>query len=223
MTAFSVPRYAVITTHNRLEHLDALVGALYPQVDYITIVDNASDPPVSPTRYDLYTNVIRDDEQPPNLYRLWNLGLEVVREHAEALGEWDVAIFNDDVTLDGNWFTNVATALRSGPYAVASTSAHGTISQPRVMTQPGGGIWERMCPWAFVTRGELGLRADEDYRWWFGDTHFEWVARQSGGVIIVPGPIPGNTCANSTTVGALAEQAGRDGETFARKWGSRPW
>jgi hypothetical protein len=80
-----------------------------------------------------------------------------------------------------------------------------------------------MCPWAFVVRGELGLRADEKMRWWWGDTDFEWQAIQAGGVLMLPGYTALNTLANSTTHGVLAEQAGRDGETFALKWGGRPW
>jgi hypothetical protein len=80
-----------------------------------------------------------------------------------------------------------------------------------------------MCPWAFILRGEVGLRADEKFGWWWGDTDLDWQACAAGGVLLLPGPVPANTLANSTTVGALAEQAGRDGQYFTAKWGRRPW
>lgn len=227
MTAFDVPRYAIITTHNRPNELQRLLAALEDQRDYTVIIDNASNPPV-PRDIWPYTEVIHDAEQPPNLYRLWNVGLATVEAHARLAGKfgrWDVAIFNDDADVPAGWYDTVAFALRSGggPYAAASTGSHTSVTRVRVMTQIGGKLTERMCPWAFVTRGELGIFADEDFRWWFGDTSFEWTCRLNGGVIMVPGPMVTNTLANSTTVGELAQQAGRDGETFAQKWGFRPW
>lgn len=225
MTVAKVPRYAVITTHNRPAELDRLVGVLTSQADYVVIVDNASEPPVDPQRYGPFTRVARDDEQPPNLYRLWNVGLDMAAEHAHGTGydEWDVALFNDDADVPAGWYDTVATALRSGPYAAASTASHAPVDVPLVKITPDGELARRMCPWAFVTRGEVGLRGDESFRWWWGDTDFEWRCRQLSGVIIVPGPRVGNTLANSTTHGELAVQAGRDGETFRQKWGFRPW
>lgn len=224
-SAFGIPRYAVITTHNRPEELGRLVNQLLPQLDYVVIVDNASEPAVDPLRYGPYVLVIRDMEQPPNLYRLWNVGLIAVSMHAHDAhyAEWNVAVFNDDADVPPGWYDVVAEALRSGPYLAASTASHQAVHEKRVMTQRGGSLTQRMCPWAFVTRGEAELRGDEDFRWWYGDTDFEWRCREGGGVIMVPGPTVNNTLANSTTVGELAVQAGRDGETFKRKWGHLPW
>lgn len=223
--AFGIPRYAVITTHNRPAELDRIVAQLLPQVDYTVLIDNASDPPVSSIAYGPYTLVIHDDEQPPNLYRLWNVGLRAAALHAtdNRYAFWDVGIFNDDADVPLGWYDVVTTALRSGSYAAASTASHRELHTPRVMTETGGALYDRMCPWAFVTRGELELIADDTFRWWYGDTDFEWRCRQAGGVIMTPGPTVANTLANSTTHGELAEQAGRDGVYFAEKWGYRPW
>lgn len=220
-----MPRYAVITTHNRPRELSHVVGRLLPQVDYAVVIDNASEPAVNPAAFGPYVLVIRDEQQPPNLYRLWNVGLTAVALHARdaRTPEWDVGLFNDDADVPHGWYDVAARALRSGPYAAASTGSHRPVDAPRVATEPGGALYDRMCPWAFVMRGELELRADESFGWWYGDTDLEWQLRKLGGVISVPGPLVGNTLANSTTHGALAEQAGRDGETFARKWGFRPW
>jgi len=119
----------------------------------------------------------------------------------------------------------VSTILRQSPAVAASTYPfpHASAPLPLLKTRHDGNIASRMCPWAFILRGEAGLRADDNFGWWWGDTDLDWQACNKGGVLLLPGEVPANTLANSTTVGALAEQAGRDGQYFADKWGHRPW
>lgn len=230
-TGVKTTRYAVIPTHNRIEQLTALIRTLKAQnCDHIIIIDNASDPPVSElwlrTQTDAPTVVVRDEEQPPNLYRMWNRGFGLVEMTARTFREvtWDVVVLNDDAELPDGWLDYVTSGLRQVESAVvACTDPYGTLHGALLKTQPDGNIQTRMCPWAFVVRGERGLRADETLRWWWGDTDFDWQACSAGGVLLLPGYTTKNTCANSTTHGALAEQAGRDGQTFAQKWGWRPW
>jgi len=231
-----IPRYAIIPTRNRHEQLISLLRQLEGQVDLVYVIDNASDQPLSSLWLRMHANtrtiVKRDDEQPPHLYKMWNTAFNVIEGTAKIMGEklWDVAVFNDDTSLPPNWFDYVANALSRNPGddnrqvpAIACTYAQTTAGMPYLKTQIDGNIATRMCPWAFVVRGELGLRADESMHWWWGDTDLEWQAIRAGGVLMLPGEAPLNTLANSTTHGALAEQAGRDGETFAIKWGRRPW
>lgn len=231
------PRTALITTHNRPGHLRSLVTQLDEQLydvrlprGVIAVVDNASNPPVDRVeledvapRSDIV--IVRVPDQPPNLYRLWNVGLDTLADLAAGLfhGVYDVAVLNDDAVLPPGWYGAVSAALREWPAAAASGDAYGTLHGPLFSTAMGGALVHRMCPWAFVTRGELSLRADERFAWWWGDTHFEWQARQRGGVVVIPGYRVENTLANSTTVGELAEQAGRDRETFVKIWGYAPW
>lgn len=217
-----VPKYAIITTHNRPVELRRLIDILFEQCDRIVVIDNASDPAVSLS--DRHIWVIRDEEQPPNLYRLWNVGLDAVADHASSnYAEWDVALFNDDAVIPPGWYEVMSEMIRTTDCAAASGDTYGYIRRPTLKTQPDRDLMGRMCPWAFVHRGELGLRADEDYGWWWGDSHFDWQLRALGGVMVLPGWIAHNTLANSTTVGALAEQAGRDRVTFEKKWGFVPW
>lgn len=220
-----VPRYALITTHNRPDELARLVQCLQGQTDYITIVDNASDPPVDEKIFDEFTHVLRDEQQPPNLYKLWNKGLTDIKRHCHftSTNAWDVAVFNDDTIIPQGWWDAVSEVMRLGTYAAASGDTLGVVREVTALTLPDGNITHRMCPWAFMMRGELGIRADERYGWWWGDTDLDWQLRQRGGLALVPGMLTQNTLANSTTVGALAAQAGRDGESFALKWGACPW
>ena len=225
-----VARYAVIPTHNRPDQLITLVKMLDAQgCDHIIIIDNASDPPIGKLWLQVQTGrstqVIRDDEQPPHLYRMWNRGFALVEMTARIMreDEWHVVVLNDDTELPNGWLDYVTAGMRQTSAAVTCTDPYGTLQQALLKTQPDGNIQTRMCPWAFVVRGELGLRADESLRWWWGDTDFDWQACNAGGVLLLPGYTTGNTGANSTTHGALAEQAGRDGLTFQQKWGWRPW
>lgn len=225
-------RYAIIPTRSRPTELAALVTELHRQGATVVVVDNGSDPPASPpVDYDTGTSlpnaptVIVDYEQPPNLSRLWNVALDEVERQARSRGlaEWDVGVFNDDAEIPAGWFDACATALRSGPAVVACSGPHGPLSKPVLKTAPDGDLWTRMCPHAFVTRGEVGLRADESMRWWWFDSDLDRRARLSGGVQLIAGYPTQNTCANSSTVGVLAEQASRDRARFAEIWGECPW
>jgi hypothetical protein len=231
----SIPRIAVVATHDRPAELARCLRALGPQCDAIVVVDNASAPPVSDQEVHaeaiayscepVATRVLHDDEQPPNLSRLWNVGLDEV---ATSLGGsavfYDVAVINDDAIVPPGWWDAVSRAMRRYDTGAACSDPHGTLTSPHVAYAPDGDIMRRLCGWAFMLAGETGLQFDERLRWWFGDTDIDWRARLDfGGTVIIPGFPVENTLANTTTVGPLAEQAGRDRETFANIWGWAPW
>lgn len=227
MLGVTVPgRYAIIPTRNRPTELAAIVGELHRQGATVVVVDNASDPPVdSYLTPDTQLVVLHDSEQPPNLSRLWNVGLDHVAKLATDTGlqQWDVAVLNDDAVIPAGWFDACTAALRSGSAMVACSAPHGTIHTPLLKTVPDQALMTRMCPHAFVTRGEAGMRSDESMRWWWFDSDWDFRARLSGGVQLIPGYPTVNACANSSTVGVLAEQAGRDRARFAEIWGHNPW
>lgn len=224
-----VHRYAVILTHNRHELLRRCVAALAPQVSDICIIDNASDPPVAFDAFgpSLVRTIIHDPMQPPNLAALMNSGFEwAARSAAQwSYAEWDVAVLCDDVEAPDGWYDAVAGCIRQMGVVAGSTHQIQAVASPLIKHSPDNDICNRMQGSAFIMRGEVGLRADEDMHWWWQDTDLDWQARCAGGMVIAPGPIAVNSRPNDFTVSRpeLNEQAGRDGEVFARKWGSRPW
>lgn len=245
-----IPRIAVVPTHDRPAELRRLLDALAPQCHAVFVIDNASTPPVSlprswpltpdrgwlPVDIDaalqlgggpsMRVHVIRDEEQPPNLYRLWNVGLEAAADYVRGgdVTGYDVAILNDDADVPPGWWNAVSGPLRAHSTAVVGcTGAYEPVSGPQLRTAPDNDLYGRMTPWAWVAKGEAGQRADERFRWWWGDTDWDWRARALGGVLTVPGPVVRNTGANTSTVGALAEQAGRDRATFIELHGRAPW
>jgi hypothetical protein len=230
-------RYALIPTRDRPAELARLTAQLVDWCDFILIIDNGSTPPVAEVELraqhpGVTIIVVSHAEQPPHLYRMWNMGFESAaaaeiacqRAHrVDSLHEWDVVVLNDDAVLPDGWLDYVSEHLRQTGAVAASTYPHHDHGAPLLKSRPDGSITTRLCPWAFIVRGEVGLRADENFHWWWGDTDFDWQACAAGGVLLLPGLQVANTCANTTTIGELAEQASRDGETFARKWGRRPW
>jgi len=224
----AAPRYAIVPTHNRPERLQSLVASLGKQCDRIVVLDNASDPPVdwgqlAAAALPAVVEVIRDPEQPPHLSRFWNVMFDLVAEHAKASGHevWDVAAFNDDSVVSAGWFDVCSTALRAHDSAVVAHTGSVPVHRQELVDSVAYPRDKRMCPWAFVVRGEAGLRADESMHWWYFDDDFNRQAALAGGVLAVPGPLVINAAANTTTVGVLAEQAEKDRAAFESKWFGR--
>jgi len=224
-----IPRIAVIATHDRPVELDRAVAALAPQCSLVIVIDNASDPPAMPMVPGAVIHMVRDDEQPPNLSRLWNLGLNEAARIAETWdlvdesGAYDVAIVNDDAIPPPGWFEAVSTTMRKNGAAAGSSHPFDHPGVTLHREDAPCAIETRLTGWAFVLRGEAGLRLDERFRWWCGEDDVSMRARRAGGLVHVGGyPVP-NTGANSSTVGVLAEQAAKDMQTFVDKWGVRPW
>jgi glycosyltransferase involved in cell wall biosynthesis len=222
-------RYGLILTHNRPEPLRQCVEALSPQVDSILVIDNASNPPaeIQMRMGDTPIAIMRNDMQPPNLAKLWNIGLNYIEKMMHGIGimQWDVAILCDDVLVQPAWFDSISHTMRSIGAVAGCTHAFHPVPSPILKVNPDGDIMNRMQGSAFIVVGEKGQRADESMQWWWCDTDMDWQARLSGGMIVAPGPVATNTRPNdfTVTVPGLAEQAGRDGEAFAAKWGGRPW
>lgn len=219
-----VPRFLVFPTRNRHKWVTKLVEWMSPQCDGMLILDNGSDPPVdewleSTADRVCPVHVLADEEQPPNIARFFNLLFDGCEKLATGLGAWDVAVVNDDTLIPAGWLDIVCEALREHPTAVAAHTGGplGRVTEPYLLTKLTNDS-QRMCPHAFVIRGEVGLRADESLRWWYQDTDLDWQARLAGGVLGVVGPRTDNALAFKTTVGPLADQAIADEATFLAKW-----
>jgi len=168
--------------------------------------------------------VIRNNQQPPNLSKLWNLGLAAVERYAAAceIAEWDVAILNDDAIPYPDWMDRVCAGIRSTT-AIAGCTIPTVPRQILLGPEAKFGIGTRVTGWAFVVRGEEFYRFDETLVWWCGDDDLSAYARNNGGLVMVPGAEVPNTLANSTTVGANLAQSAVDMQTFVNKHGRRPW
>jgi GT2 family glycosyltransferase len=221
-----VDRYCVIPTRDRPDDLRDCVAAVAPQVDKVFVVDNLSRPPVMGADHPANVRVICNQDDPPNLSRLWNLGLELAASYANG-DPYFVAVLNDDSVVPEGWLDAVVAAMEETGAAAGCSDPSGLLAEPLVHHQPGPvDLRFRLAGFAFVLRGDLGLRADERLAWWEGDTDLDWKARQAGGVVLVPFfPVEHRHPDEQTNARPeLAVQAGRDRETFRKLWGGLvPW
>lgn len=219
-----VTDYAVILTHNRPDMLKELVHSLCDQVDWISIVDNASSPPVEAFNRD-NVGIFYEPTQPPNIAKMWNDQLNMI-SGAEKLanGEgalWNVALLCDDCKVPAGWYRSVAEAMRRHGASAASTHSYAPAPDEYVLTRLSNGP-DRMCPWAFMLPGDEQLRADEMLRWWYCDTDLDWQARRRGGTLVTTGDPVENLLIGDFTarIPELGWQAQQDGDAFWAKWRS---
>lgn len=104
-----------------------------------------------------------------NIHRWWNRGIDYAAER----GATHVLVINDDVVLNAD--STVQTLLDGmGPAAIASPGAGGIFQQPdTAMRVMDGSCW--------LLDLSSGLRADETYRWWYGDNDLDLRARRDHG------------------------------------------
>jgi hypothetical protein len=190
------------------------------------IVDNASDPPAEVAESETWRTVIlRVPDQPPNISRMWNIGIKKALSVAEP-GPSRIAIICDDTVIPAGWFEAVTTAMTETGAVVGCSDPfnympHGAI---RVKTEPDRALMERMPGPAWILDPASPVRPDETLAWWWGDTDVDWQARKAGGMVMVGGYLVPNLRPSENNLRPeIAEQAGQDGLTFGAKWGWTPW
>lgn len=220
--------WAVIPSRNRREQLTSLARQLVRDGVSVVVVDNGYDPPLTMEGGSLPWTVIQCHDDPPNISRLWNVGLRHVARVSETidyddLGDYCVAVLNDDIVIPDRFVSRLANALAQTGGAVAYPDQHGFGQTLKHEYAGPISLYRRMTGYAFALRGSARIFADETLAWWYGDDDIDWRARLQGGSVLVGGLTVQHLTPNQTTVGELAEQAGRDRETFIKKWGRAPW
>ena len=236
-------RFAVILSHNRIDLLAQCVAAIGPQVDMVIVIDNASDPPVRdrghlqaylgpgawPDPDEFALAIVYVPDQPPNLSRLWNIGIDRAMEIREASQDPfepqpRIAVLCDDALPPAGWFAAVVAGMEATG-AVVGASSGGGVGAPVVKTAPDRDLMGRMPGHAWILDPASPVRPDETFAWWWGDTDLDWQARVAGGMVMVGGyPVPNRQPDFWPTKRPdLFGQIGLDGDAFAAKHGSRPW
>jgi hypothetical protein len=220
-------RAAVIPTRNRHDLLADCINSVVDQVDRVIVIDNLSEPPIDPGPWHGKVGVVSLPIDPPNISTLWNVGLSLADAQAHRCGaeRWDIAVLNSDVVVPAGWVEILSAAMRSTTAVLAYPDQHGGARQVLHTRAEPIDLRQRITGYAYLLRGEAGLRLDESMAWWFSDDSLDWEAREKGGALLVPGIAVEHRCPNGSMYERpeLQEQAGRDRETFARKWGRTPW
>lgn len=220
-------RAAVIPARNRHDLLADCINSVVDQVDSVLVVDNLSTPPIDPEPWHGKVGAVSVPIDPPNISTLWNVGISLADAQAHRVGaaRWDIAVLNSDTVIPTGWMGHLSTAMRSTTAVLAYPDQHGGTQQILHTRAAPIDLRQRITGYAYMLRGEAGLRLDESMVWWASDDDIDWRAREQGGALLVPGLAVEHRCPNVSTNERpeLQAQAGRDMETFEKKWGKRPW
>ena len=220
-------RAAVIPARDRHDLLGDCIASVVDQVDRVIVIDNGSNPPIDPEPWHGKIGVVRVPMDPPNISVLWNVGIALADSSAHRSGtdQWDIAVLNSDTVIPPGWIATLSTAMRSTTAVLAYPDQHGGRQQILHTRAEPIDLRQRITGYAYMLRGEHGLRLDESMAWWASDDDIDYQARLQGGALLVPGIPVEHRCPNVSTNERpeLAAQAGRDMETFRKKWGRTPW
>ncbi|WP_020135031.1 glycosyltransferase family 2 protein [Streptomyces sp. 351MFTsu5.1] len=223
------PRTWAVTPSNGRPMLDDLIDSLKEQVyDVIVVANNWQRPdPADWLESSGLPVVVADGGADRNISRWWNIGFDLAAQHAGWLGdsEWDVLVVNDDVVCPPGLVETLGARMRERGAAMAYPDQAGGQQEILHTGAAPVPLSQRITGYAFMLRGESGLRADEDFMWWAGDDDLGLRAQAAGGALLVPG-IPVEHRAPDVQTNAspvLSAQTARDMDTFVAKWGVRPW
>lgn len=131
-------------------------------------------------------------------------------------------------SLLGDWSTIgwLRDALRSNRLTMVGPDLHKQVRAGQLLTtqHEQRTLWNRVPAQCFMVPGELGLRFDDDFRWWFSDDDLEMQARQLGPVAVVGGmPVIMTHPDGHYMTAEQANHATEDRAKFVTKWNREPW
>lgn len=212
-------RFGVIPTNGR-DCVDHAVSTLLHQVNYLLVIEAGTY--VTHREYPEGVHTL-SDEGSVNISRWWNLGLDWCQAVATALEEdtWDVAIINDDVEVPPSWLCYIADDMRA--LGCVAACSGGTRGGPIIHRTPGPvAVMQRLQGFAFCLAGESGIRADEQYRWYFSDDKLGCIAASMGGVVMYPECHVTHRHPNMQVSHEMQIMITEDALKFKEEWGSLP-
>jgi hypothetical protein len=212
--------WVVIPAHRpRLDDLAGCLRTLRHDPHKTVVVWNGDQEPP-----ELPCNVAIDSGTELNISRWWNLGLEYVSSNARPVH--DVLVLNCDARVTQQGVDRLASALRQWDLAMVGPTYRGEYNGPETRINrelKPVSHWDRVAGFCFMLARELGIRADERLRWWFGDDDIEWQARRLRGTGLVPGVRVEHPPAGGTRIeGELRSIVGKDAKVFEATWHTLP-
>lgn len=211
--------WVLTTCHRpRLDDLKASLAHLNHPADRTVVVTTQTE---SIEHDDLPGVTVLSSSQPGiNISRWWNLGLEWIGCNHE-VGPYEVLCMESDVHVEWSMLSRLRSVLRNYNLAMVGADWYGVATSP-VETRYDLEAWtiEHSIPGVcMLVAGELGLRFDEQFRWWHADDDFEWQHRKTAGTGLVRG-LTIESGPNRPLTGEQAKFAAVDYQRFIAKWGS---
>ena len=194
MTDNNLDIWLTIPTGTRRQYLADIIKESQISPEKIVIVHTVESEPIEGVN-----NIW--DLDPVNIHRWWNRGIDVAR----TFGADYIAVLNDDVVLKNNPINKIA-------YGMNKLKA--TLGYPL----PYAGHIPGYC---WVLDIKSNIRADENFRWWYGDDDIRLKAKEQGEVVYIPAEVehlhPNHL---TSTNEELMELTKADQTYFEEKWGT---
>lgn len=210
----------------RLDELRDMLCSLDHDPAHVVVVTTLPDPIEGDDVAERADHVVVF-EKPGMLFGEWfNLGFDYIASH-ETDEKSEVVCIGSSLRGDPETIPALRTALRLndlsmvGPDMFSRMRAGETIVEYVTDRRT---LENRVLANCFMVAGELGLRFDPEFRWWYSDDDLEMQARHIKPV----GNVGGVRCVMTHPDGHyLSEQqaiwAAEDRVKFVTKWGREPW
>lgn len=164
-------------------------------------------------------------EQPGMLFGQWmNLGFDYIASRDST--PYEVFCIGSSLLGAPDTIPVLRSALRDHQLTMCGPDLFGRLGGGQVEEHRADQrtLWNRVPGICFMVPGELGLRFDVEFRWWYGEDDLEMQARQHGNVGLVGGCGVALTAPNGHPLSEeQARWATEDRTKFVTKWGQEPW
>lgn len=166
---------------------------------------------------------IRCDDSDRLITEKWNDGLDWAASHG--FEQYNVAVLNNDLEVPLEFLAQLEAGLRvSDDHWVSYPNVHDLDLAPG-QPYPTSGEGQTMSGFAFMLRGEAGLRFDPQFEWWYSDTDLEFQVRAAGKQVVCVGGCFVNHLEPTRSTYEnpdLLDIARQDEKRFAAKWNLDP-
>lgn len=155
--------WLTIPSGTRRQYLSDIIKDSNIPLNQIVIVHTVESEPIEDVH-----NVW--DLDPPNIQRWWNIGIDIARKNG---GDY-IAVLNDDLILTDDPINKIVKAMQQEKAVLGYPKNH-----------TGSGV-TKVAGYCWVLDLHTDLRADEGFRWYFGDDDIKLRALEIGKVLLVP-------------------------------------
>jgi hypothetical protein len=192
MTDKNLDIWLTIPTGTRRQYLADIINESQISPEKIVIVHTVESEPIEGVN-----NIW--DLDPVNIHRWWNRGIDIAR----TFGADYIAVLNDDLRLKNNPINKIA-------YGMKKLDAVLGYPLPYKGHLPG---------YCWVLDIKSNIRADETFRWWYGDDDIRLKAKEIGEVVYIPAEVEHLHGNHLTSINEdLMKLTIADKEYFEKKW-----
>lgn len=209
---------------SRVDEVRALVKMTETPPNRAVVVTTQPDP-IEPADVAGLVDTVLDFGRPDMLFGEWlNLGLDHIATQVRSGDRYEVACLSSDAQCTDADLAILVDALRGRQLAMVGPDLNGRVAPGDVMisrSAAGRDVFNRIHGAAFVIAGELGLRFDPQFRWWYSDDDFETQHRHASGV----GLVGGTSLRHDDHPPSAEAQAWavEDRARYVAKWHHQPW